>query len=106
MTLILTNKIRTTLVFKFSITLVLQEYPYHLIATKDERLIPFLTDWEVFDILYNEVYSTKLLYLWRTGSDFETMEYAYMTKLTNYANGDKVDKEILCLRYTRLARFL
>ena len=43
----------------------LQEYPIHLIAVKDPRLVPFLTEWEVFDALYNEVYSSRLVYLWR-----------------------------------------
>lgn len=43
-----------------------QELPTHLLAIKDiTRLKKFLTSWAVFDILYNEDYSTVLLKHWR-----------------------------------------
>ncbi len=43
----------------------LQELPGHLIALKDEkRLAAFLSDWEMFDELYDEEFSTKLIRFW------------------------------------------
>ena len=63
-----TNKWRSkqNLVAK-KVSIFFQEYPTHLIALKDEtRMAAFLADWEIFDLLYNDDYSSKLLYLWRT----------------------------------------
>ena len=43
-----------------------QELPIHLIAVKNETdLKTFLTDWDVFDQLYSDDYSAKLLEYWR-----------------------------------------
>ncbi|PIK46898.1 hypothetical protein BSL78_16245 [Apostichopus japonicus] len=45
-----------------------EELPAHLLAINDvERLKVFLTNWAVFDMLYNEDYSTLLLKHWREG---------------------------------------
>ena len=44
----------------------LQEYPYQLVKIADkERLARCLTEWPVFDRLYEEDYSTQLLAYWR-----------------------------------------
>ncbi|XP_070562961.1 TPR repeat-containing protein DDB_G0287407-like isoform X2 [Ptychodera flava] len=44
----------------------IEEYPVHLVKINDkERLQNFLTQWVVFDNLYDDEYSSKLLYYWR-----------------------------------------
>ena len=45
---------------------IFQELPYQLTQINDPvRLSRCLTDWNVFDSLYNEEYSAKLLLYWR-----------------------------------------
>ncbi|ESO07016.1 hypothetical protein HELRODRAFT_171054 [Helobdella robusta] len=42
------------------------EYPYHLMMQDDRvNMKSFLLDWEVFDRLYNSVFSKELIDLWR-----------------------------------------
>ena len=45
-----------------------QELPTHLLALgSKEKLQELLTEWEVFDILYNEDYSTLITQVLETG---------------------------------------
>ena len=50
--------------------LSLQEYPYQLVCLDDKyRIGQCLCDWRVFDHLYNEEYSSQMLFYWRMVSE-------------------------------------
>ncbi|XP_072023611.1 telomerase protein component 1-like [Amphiura filiformis] len=86
-----------------------EELPTHLLALGSvDKLQVLLTDWEVFDILYNEEYSTLLLKYWRqvlnNDNWQETMEMKYRECLKKLEQNESTTKEQMALRYEQVAR--
>ncbi|XP_071945133.1 TPR repeat-containing protein DDB_G0287407-like [Antedon mediterranea] len=83
-----------------------EEYPYHLVKIKDTvRLAKCLTEWPIFDQLFNNKYSSQLLAYWRQAGDYKFMERQYRNIL------ESIDKEAFgleeyCIRYEHIARLL
>ncbi|KAK2172234.1 hypothetical protein NP493_979g00007 [Ridgeia piscesae] len=85
----------------------IEEYPVHLIAIHDqERLEKFLVEWEVFEHLFDEEYSYKLLQLWREGSDLERLRDSYLTSINNLANTPDTTKDHLSRKQEEIAELL
>eukprot|EP00058_Branchiostoma_floridae_P025527 XP_002611017.1 hypothetical protein BRAFLDRAFT_97506 [Branchiostoma floridae] len=84
-----------------------EEYPYQLTKIGDHsRLAECLLDWEVFDHLYNEDYSSQLLAYWRAAGGAEEMETRYKESLKELENTEDVSKETLGLRYLQVSRVM
>ncbi|XP_022087926.1 telomerase protein component 1-like [Acanthaster planci] len=87
-----------------------EELPIHLLKLGDtQRLTAFLTNWDVFDRLYNEDYSTLLLKYWREGhgQGWQTMMgNNYRENLEKLAADDGTSKEVLAKRYEQISRVI
>ncbi|XP_019645560.1 PREDICTED: TPR repeat-containing protein DDB_G0287407-like isoform X1 [Branchiostoma belcheri] len=84
-----------------------EEYPYQLTKIGDHsRLAECLLEWDVFDHLYNEDYSSQLLAYWRAAGGAEEMETRYKTSLKELENKGDVPKETLGLRYLQVSRVM
>ncbi|XP_077981357.1 telomerase protein component 1-like [Glandiceps talaboti] len=85
----------------------IEEYPVHLVKINDkERLKQFLMQWPVFDNLYDEEYSSKLLYYWRKAGGAALMEKSYLESLDNLKNRVLPNKDELSIRYEQISRVL
>lgn len=86
-----------------------EELPIHLLAIRDlDRLQKFLTDWSVFDSLYNEDYSTVLLKYWREGfgADWQDKILAtYKESMQKFAD-EHESKEDIARRYEQVSRVI
>ncbi|XP_071495043.1 telomerase protein component 1-like [Diadema antillarum] len=86
-----------------------EELPIHLLAIGDlDRLQDCLTDWDVFDKLYNEDYSTVLLKYWREGFGQgwqAKMLDMYRASMEKIASGD-LPKDTIARRYEQVARVI
>nr|XP_054764277.1 telomerase protein component 1-like isoform X2 [Lytechinus pictus] len=86
-----------------------EELPIHLLAIQDKnRLQKFLTDWEVFDNLYNEDYSTVLLKYWREGFGAEwqgKMLEKYKESMQKFAD-EHDSREDIARRYEQVSRVI
>ncbi|XP_070563916.1 TPR repeat-containing protein DDB_G0287407-like [Ptychodera flava] len=83
----------------------LEEYPQHLIKINDtKRLKEFLTEWRIFDKLYHEEYSSKLLAFWRKAGGYAEMETQYQNCLQEVENDPHADRDFLALRCEHIAR--
>ncbi|XP_033637129.1 telomerase protein component 1-like [Asterias rubens] len=87
-----------------------EELPIHLLKLEDTvRLTNFLMDWNVFDRLYNEEYSTLLLKYWREGygEGWQTMmANNYKESLEKLAVADDTSRDKMALRYEQIARVI
>ncbi|CAH1244024.1 TEP1 [Branchiostoma lanceolatum] len=84
-----------------------EEYPYQLTKIGDHsRLAECLLDWDVFDHLYNEDYSSQLLAYWRAAGGAEEMETKYKASLKELESKEDVSKETLGLRYLQVSRVM
>ncbi|ELU16710.1 hypothetical protein CAPTEDRAFT_199173, partial [Capitella teleta] len=82
-----------------------EELPFHLVAIGDqERLHAVLTDWDIFEKLYDDVFSAKLIKYWSEGSQLTAMAECYATKITNMLNASKCDKKDLVEKMSKVAR--
>ncbi|XP_077863332.1 telomerase protein component 1-like, partial [Saccoglossus kowalevskii] len=85
----------------------LEEYPHHLIKIKDtERLKVFLTNWKTFDKLYDEEFSSKLLFFWRMAGGYEEMVKGSKACLEELENDPSANRALLALRTASIARVL
>ncbi|XP_071840216.1 TPR repeat-containing protein DDB_G0287407-like [Apostichopus japonicus] len=82
-----------------------EEYPTQLCKIKDKkRLSDCLSDWAIFDQMYNPYYSTQLLALWRNvGEKYEEMEECYRKKIEEIRESS-ADTEVLAERLTHVAK--
>ncbi|PIK50949.1 putative telomerase protein component 1 [Apostichopus japonicus] len=82
-----------------------EEYPTQLCKIKDKkRLSDCLSDWAIFDQMYNPYYSTQLLALWRNvGEKYEEMEECYGKKIEEIRESS-ADTEVLAERLTHVAK--
>ncbi|XP_067678320.1 TPR repeat-containing protein DDB_G0287407-like [Haliotis asinina] len=82
-----------------------EEYPYHLVCLDDKyRLAQCLCDWDIFDQLYNEEYSSQLLAYWRkVGPSAEMISY-YETALSKFEEDESVNEESVSIQYEKVCR--
>lgn len=82
-----------------------EEYLYQLVCLDDKyRLSHCLCDWKVFDVLYNEEYSSKLLGYWRKVGKALEMISMYDKALKMYEEDEAVDEEAISIRYEKVCR--
>ncbi|XP_013381732.1 TPR repeat-containing protein DDB_G0287407 isoform X2 [Lingula anatina] len=82
-----------------------EELPFHLIKLGDkERLATVLTDWQVFDMLYHEEWSTALNAYWRNAGGKDQIKYCYIEAVRNDENSPEFNESQMALRYERVAR--
>ncbi|XP_033125459.1 telomerase protein component 1-like isoform X1 [Anneissia japonica] len=83
-----------------------EEYPYHLVKVNDtDRLAKCLTEWPVFDHLFNEYYSSQLLLYWRKVGGYQCMEGHYR-KILEAIDKETFGLEEYCIRYENIAKLL
>ncbi|XP_033737542.1 LOW QUALITY PROTEIN: nephrocystin-3-like [Pecten maximus] len=82
-----------------------EEYPCQLVCLDDSyRLAQCLCDWRIFDQLYHEEFSSRLLAYWRkVGSASEMITY-YEKALTRFEEDDTVNEENVSIRYEKVCR--
>ncbi|XP_074643679.1 TPR repeat-containing protein DDB_G0287407-like [Tubulanus polymorphus] len=82
-----------------------EEYPHQLKKLGDTgRLARCLTDWSVFDKLYNEEFSAQLLLYWREVGESEDLVTNYTDALKQLETSPSQDLSIVALRYQHVAR--
>ncbi|CAD5125807.1 DgyrCDS14011 [Dimorphilus gyrociliatus] len=88
----------------------IEELPIHLIATKQTKhLEDFLSQWDVFEKLFDPLLSKKLLDYWRTGSSLRNMGAVYYNLGQNFKNSiseEKKDLEELSHKLEKLSIIL
>ncbi|XP_061167339.1 TPR repeat-containing protein DDB_G0287407-like [Saccostrea echinata] len=83
----------------------IEEYLYQLVCLEDRyRLSDCLCDWKVFDALYNEEYSSKLLEYWRRVGKATEMITMYDRALKKFEEDESVDEEAISIRYEKVCR--
>ncbi|KAL4235832.1 hypothetical protein ACF0H5_004222 [Mactra antiquata] len=82
-----------------------EEYPYQLVCLEDTyRLGKCLCDWRVFDVLYNDEFSSDLLAYWRKVGSASDMISRYEEALTRFEEDDNVNEEAVSIRYEKVCR--
>ncbi|KAH3849179.1 TPR repeat-containing protein DDB_G0287407-like [Dreissena polymorpha] len=82
-----------------------EEYPHQLMCLEDKtRLAAALCDWRVFDVLYNEEYSSYLLIFWRKVGSASDMISNYESALTVFEEDENVNEEAVSIRYEKVCR--
>ncbi|XP_045158536.2 TPR repeat-containing protein DDB_G0287407-like isoform X2 [Mercenaria mercenaria] len=82
-----------------------EEYPYQLVCLEDKYgLSKCLCDWRVFDVLYNEEFSSELLAFWRKVGSASDMISQYDEALTKFEEDDNVNEEAVSIRYEKVCR--
>ncbi|XP_048761079.1 uncharacterized protein LOC125670136 [Ostrea edulis] len=82
-----------------------EEYLYQLVCLEDSYRLSFcLCDWKVFDVLYNEEYSSKLLEYWRKVGKTTEMITMYDRFLKKFEEDETVDEEAISIRYEKVCR--
>lgn len=82
-----------------------EEYPYQLVCLDDKyRLGKCLCDWRVFDVLYNEEFSSDLLAYWRKVGSASDMISAYEKALSRFEEDDNISEEAVSIRYEKVCR--
>ncbi|XP_064625868.1 TPR repeat-containing protein DDB_G0287407-like [Lineus longissimus] len=81
-----------------------EELPYQLTQINDPiRLSDCLTDWNVFDSLYNEEYSAKLLLYWRQMEEGNLVS-SYRLSLSELEAEQGGDQDLMARRHEHVAR--
>ncbi|XP_071161707.1 TPR repeat-containing protein DDB_G0287407-like [Mytilus galloprovincialis] len=84
-----------------------EEYLYQLVCTDDTyRLTECLCDWRVFDKLYHEEYSSKLLEYWRKVGSTHVMINKYGEALHGLEAHSAHKEEAVSIRYEKVCRVI
>ncbi|KAH9495183.1 hypothetical protein Btru_018582, partial [Bulinus truncatus] len=87
------------------VTRMVEEYPYHLACLDDKfHLAQCLCDWQVFDRLYHEEYSSQLMAYWRKVGPISEMISSYETALKTFEEADSANEAAVSLRYEKVCR--
>ncbi|XP_076462217.1 TPR repeat-containing protein DDB_G0287407-like [Babylonia areolata] len=82
-----------------------EEWPHQLLCLGDHfHLSAALSQWSVFDRLYNEEYSSQLLSYWRKVGPMDEMVAMYSSALSHFEEDDSVNEEAVSLRYEKVCR--
>ena len=85
-----------------------EEYPYQLAASRQwSELSRALCDWQIFQQLYSDEHSGRLLHYWRqVAADFEGMGQAYATALRELRQSSDADIRQIADRYMQVVKVL
>ncbi|WAR23724.1 Y7407-like protein [Mya arenaria] len=77
-----------------SVDRYVEEFPHQLVCLEDSyRLGRALCDWRVFDVLYNEEFSSQILAFWRKVGSASEMISQYEEALTRYEEDESGNEE-------------
>ncbi|KAK3090415.1 hypothetical protein FSP39_011663 [Pinctada imbricata] len=82
-----------------------EEYLFQLVSLEDTyRLAECLCDWRIFDSLYQEEYSSKLLSYWRKVGTAGEMISHYEKALKAFEESNSANEEAISIRYEKVCR--
>ncbi|XP_052774111.1 TPR repeat-containing protein DDB_G0287407-like [Mya arenaria] len=90
-----------------SVDRYVEEFPHQLVCLEDSyRLGRALCDWRVFDVLYNEEFSSQILAFWRKVGSASEMISQYEEALTRYEEDESGNEEGVSVRYEKVCRIV